>query len=274
MATGVRGRAGLGRGLAPDRRGIDGGRIDRRLLGVAGAAVGSHRDGQQLGRGPRPGGADPVRVGDGRRLVPVENEPKAVTPAASAAAMTARTPSARSLGRRAGGGRGRRPPAASSTGVRLRAARPSPSSLRRAAAIAAALSASRRRPSSSIRPVERDPDALADGEPEVDRRRSSRRRSGGSRCWRTGSAAASSAMTSASASVAPARSRAARGRARRGPGRPGRGRRSRCVHAARQLTTCRPRPGRRGTARPAPRARRAPLWPGSPLPQFGVPSIT
>ena len=74
-------------------------RVDRALLGVAGAVVGAHRHREQLARRPALGGADALgrwRPRPPRR--PCENEPKAVTPASSAAAMTARAPSARSSG--------------------------------------------------------------------------------------------------------------------------------------------------------------------------------
>ena len=58
----------------------------------------------------------------------------------------------------------------------------------------------RREPSSSTRPVDATPTRRAVDEAEVDVRARARRRSGGSRCWRTASARDSPATTSASAS--------------------------------------------------------------------------
>ena len=192
-----------------DRRGVDGGR-----LRVTGAAVGAHRHGDELRRGPLPGGPDPQRVGDGETSVPVANEPYAVTPAASAAAITARAPSARSsgvasavasayaAGRSADrlGGLGQRDELLVLLDVPGDRGRPP----RRAA----------RSPSASSRPV----DATPILRPITKRRltgHSSRPRSGGSRCWRSGSGRRRRRITSASAWVAP------RPRQARAPPRPG-----------------------------------------------------
>ena len=135
--------------------------------------------------------------------VAVENEPYEMTPAASAAAITARTPSARSSGvapavasandagiSRIGVGSGRPPQSSSSAELR---------------AIAPAVSASRRSPSSSTRLL----DATPTRRPTTNRRLISAFVS--ATFWWISLLAnrvsrASSAATSASASVAPARS--------------------------------------------------------------------
>ena len=65
---GVDGRASLGCRLPAQCRGIDRRRVDGRRLGIAGAAIGAHGDRDELRRRPLAGRLDAARVGDRHAL--------------------------------------------------------------------------------------------------------------------------------------------------------------------------------------------------------------
>ena len=192
-----------------------------------------------------------------------------MTPAASAAAMTARTPSARSSGEASAvagaNAAGDRPRSAWA-----RAGRPSPRAPRRPGRSPAALAASRRSPSSSVRPDEATPTRL----PTTKRRFTV--------TFRLGHVLVDLAVREAGQrGVLGHDQRLALGRALAlGVGEHALGERQgvagpvvvhrrarRPHHLPTPTWTSRNRAP--GTAWPT-----CPVWPGSPLPQFGVPSIT
>ena len=183
-----------------------------------------------------------------------------MTPAASAAAMTGRTPSARNSGlasavAAAVGGRdvlGRR------SG---RAGRPSPRAPRRPGRSRRRSSASRRRPSSSVRPDEATPTRLPTHEAQVD----DDVRLGHVLVDLAVGEAGQRGVLGHDEGLGLGRARRA-SRMRRARPRPG----ERVVgavvvhRAIRRLTTCRRRPGRRGSGRPARRGRRGRSGPARP----------
>ncbi len=260
--------AGLLGRLAADRRRVDRRRVDRGHLRVPGPVVRAHRDRRAAVRpsGPRRRGSPPSsRPRPSPRRWRTSRTPS--TPAASAAAMTARTPAARSSGEASAVPAAKAPP----TGVggrRRPGARPSRRVSSTTAAIRPAVSAERPEPV-GVGPAGRgDADALAADERGGSPGRRFRRRSGGSRSWRSGSAPSSPPATSdlglrRARRLGQPQDRLGQGEGR---GRLGAGRLDR--------VTASPPPGRRGTGRPSRRGRRGPTCIGSPLPQFGVPSIT
>ena len=230
-------------------RRVDGVDVDRGLFGVAAAAAGSHRYREELGDRPRCADADAIGVGDGRRLGARRERAKGGDAGIVRRGDDLADTCGADLGRRPRGRRrvARRP--ASTVVVRGRPAQSSSSSTTLAMAVGVL-----GQPEQAVgirSPRRRDTDALPDDHAQVDRHVASRRRSGGSGCWRTASATASSAMTSASASVAPSRIAASRARSRK----PERVVRAIVVQIGDRLTTCRPRPGHPGSARPGRHAR-------------------
>ena len=157
----------------------------RDLLRVAGPVVGAHGHGEELGAGPALGGADALRVGDGDRLG-VRGER---AEGGDAGLVRGGDDRAGTLGAELrAGGRGARPtrPRGAARRRRPRAGRPSPRAPRRCAAMAAARSTRARMPSGVHAAGARDAHAAALHEAQVDEDLAARRRSGGSRCWRTG----------------------------------------------------------------------------------------
>ena len=261
---GVGAGAGPLGGFAPDGGGVDRRRVDRALLGVAGAVVRAHRDREQLRRRAALGGADALGVGD-RDGLRVRGER-----------------SVRGHARRVGGGDDGPRPSARSSGlasavrsdqrvsrgsaaVRARAGPPSPR-------------APRRWPRSPrlARPGRRD--ALVVRPARWRRRRpGGRRRSGGSRGPRRSATFWWISLLANRVSADSPRDderlglgragclgRAGRPRSASRRAAPGRRRSRLAAHATTPTWTLR----NRAPETPWPTW---PIWPGSPLPQFGVP---
>ena len=217
----------------------------------------------------RPGGAGAVRVGDRHRLG--AGGERAVGD--DAGIVGGGDDRADGLGaelRARVGGR-RRCTRAATSRISVGPGRPPQSSSSSTTrAIAAAFSASRRRPSASVRPDDATPTRLP-----MTTRRLIVTLVSATFWWISLLAkrvrAESSAMTSASASVTPSRERVGEG----GLGQAQRVLGSVVVHRPLPVpTTCRPRPGRRGSARPARRGRRGRSGPARPCRSSACPSIT